>query len=269
MVKPGELIDLEEVTPLTRTDKVIYNQLIANAWDNILDDCVHRIKKSELRRNHKANDRIDECMTRLMGAVAVIHGEKDGRRARLKVQLLGANVDVEGDESYFYYSFPPQLRSIIKHSTVFAKLHTQLLFVFRSKYGLSLYEMYQKRRNLKYKNWEPFTVDELRAFLGVEKGKLPRFADLNKHAIKPAVEEVNEFSDHYVTIEAVKKEGKKVVALHMVWTEKSEDQKLIAQNNAWQATIELEKREAKSREKRRVQAVKRRQTLAVQQEMNL
>ncbi len=35
LVKPGELVDLVEVTPLTLTDRRIYNQLLENAWDVI------------------------------------------------------------------------------------------------------------------------------------------------------------------------------------------------------------------------------------------
>ncbi|WP_420011065.1 hypothetical protein [Tateyamaria sp.] len=33
LVKPGELVDLVEVTPLTLADRRIYNQLLENAWD--------------------------------------------------------------------------------------------------------------------------------------------------------------------------------------------------------------------------------------------
>ena len=35
LVKPGELVDLVEVTPLTLADRRIYNQLLENAWDAI------------------------------------------------------------------------------------------------------------------------------------------------------------------------------------------------------------------------------------------
>jgi hypothetical protein len=32
IVKPGELIDVVEMTPLTLQDRRIYNELIGNAW---------------------------------------------------------------------------------------------------------------------------------------------------------------------------------------------------------------------------------------------
>ena len=36
IVKPGELVDIVEMTPLTLADRRIYNLLLANAWEQ---DC--------------------------------------------------------------------------------------------------------------------------------------------------------------------------------------------------------------------------------------
>src|SRR3546814_13155483 len=35
IVKPGELVDIVELSPLTLADRRIYNLLIANAWERI------------------------------------------------------------------------------------------------------------------------------------------------------------------------------------------------------------------------------------------
>ena len=35
LIKPGELIDIVELSPLTLQDRRIYNLLILNAWDSI------------------------------------------------------------------------------------------------------------------------------------------------------------------------------------------------------------------------------------------
>ena len=43
LVKPGELVDLIEVTPLTLADRRIYNQLLENAWDAIDKPVLHVI----------------------------------------------------------------------------------------------------------------------------------------------------------------------------------------------------------------------------------
>lgn len=49
LVKPGELVDLVEVTPLTLADRRIYNQLLENAWDAIDKPVTHVISKGDLR----------------------------------------------------------------------------------------------------------------------------------------------------------------------------------------------------------------------------
>ena len=47
MIKPGELVDLVEMTPLTLADRRIYNQLIAHAWEKIDQGVEHVINKRE------------------------------------------------------------------------------------------------------------------------------------------------------------------------------------------------------------------------------
>jgi hypothetical protein len=47
MVKPGELIDVREMKPLTLYDRRNFNLLVANAWDEIEEDKDHVIPKSK------------------------------------------------------------------------------------------------------------------------------------------------------------------------------------------------------------------------------
>ncbi|MEL7491315.1 MAG: replication initiation protein [Pseudomonadota bacterium] len=220
MVKPGELVELIEVTPLNLTDLRIYNQLLANAWHDISERHIHKIPKALLRGNHKGNERIEDSINRLMGAIATVKISKDGEPAEMRVQLLGANVKQDRDEGYFYYTYPAELIAIINESTVFARLKSHTMYALRSKYAFRLYELIQKRVNLTYKQIDEFTVEEFRQLLGVPEGKLARFSNLNTFAIKPALEEVNRLSDHIVAVDQIR-EGRKVRKLRMVWLPKS------------------------------------------------
>jgi hypothetical protein len=76
------------------------------------------------------------------------------------------------------------LLEIIRESAVFGRLKTKIMFCFKSKYSLALYEIVQKRVGLKYKQAELFTLDEIRGLLGVPNDKLLRFPDLNKYALQ-------------------------------------------------------------------------------------
>ena len=224
MVKPGELIDIKEISPLTLTDRRLYNLLIANAWDRITEPVEHVIDKSDLRGTHNGNERIEDSIRRLMSAIAEVKIIRDGKVAIKRVQLLGGNIEQEDERGRLYYTFPKQLIEIVRESEVFGRLKTQIMYCFKSKYALALYEIVQKRTGLKFKQAENFTVDEIRALLGVPKDKLTRFPDLNKYALRPALREVNALSEHHVTLGMIKK-GKRVDQLMLMWLEKTPEEK--------------------------------------------
>ena len=66
MVKPGEMIDVIEMSPLTLTDRRIYNLLIENAWEAIDQPVTHTIELRAIRSTRDANDRVGESVERLM-----------------------------------------------------------------------------------------------------------------------------------------------------------------------------------------------------------
>jgi hypothetical protein len=219
LIKPGELVDLVEVTPLTLADRRIYNQLLENAWDGIEKPVSHVISKSQLRGSHNSNDRVGESIERLMSAIVKVQVQWNGEPAIERVQLLGGNIETERRDGLLEYEIPARLRKVIKNSTVFARLQREVMFALSSKYALTLYEMVQKRGNLKWKSSEKFSLDEIRGILGVPKGKLTSWSNLNLRAIKPAVEEVNALSDYIVEIDPVKT-GRRVTHIELRWWRK-------------------------------------------------
>ncbi|WP_407496710.1 replication initiation protein [Pseudooceanicola sp. MF1-13] len=219
LVKPGELVDLIEVTPLTLTDRRIYNQLLENAWEAIDKPVLHVIAKSDLRGSHNSNDRVGESIERLMAAIVKVEAVWDGKPAIERVQLLGGNMEMARADGLFEYEIPPRLRKIISNSTVFARLQREVMFALSSKYALTLYEMVQKRGNLRWRSSEKFTLDALRGVLGVPKGKLTSWSNLRMRAIDPAVAEVSALSDYMVEVNPVKT-GRSVTHVEMRWWRK-------------------------------------------------
>jgi len=217
-VKPSELIDVYEVSPLTLTDRRIFNELIANAWENIGEDKEHTISKAALKGSMKGNERLEDTIRKLMGAIVETKITINGEPATERVQLLGYNKSVNQNDGLLYYRFPVELRRLITNSNVWAKIEREVMFAFTSKYALALYEMVQKRRNLRMQR-EKFSVDDIRRLLGVPPKKLSLFGDLNKYALKKAVEEVNTLSDMDVMMVPLKR-GRKVVGVEMCWFQK-------------------------------------------------
>jgi hypothetical protein len=219
LVKPGELVDLVEVTPLTLADRRIYNQLLENAWDAIDKPVTHVIAKADLRGSHNSNDRVGESIERLMSSIVKVRVTRDGEDAIERVQLLGGNIETTRRDGLLEYEIPQRLRRIIKDSTVFARLQREVMFALSSKYALTLYEMVQKRGNLRFRSSDKFSLEDLRGVLGVAKGKLTSWSNLKLRAIDPAVTEVNALSDYIVALEPVKT-GRRVTHVELKWWKK-------------------------------------------------
>lgn len=237
IIKPRELVDIIELTPLSRNESILYNQLLANAWNNIRTQPVHKVLKASLRGTHDSNDRLDEAFDKLMSAWAKIRARdpQTGAMTTLRIHLLGTNAEEDRDSGYFYYTFPPDLLAVIGQSRAWATIKSHIMYALRSKYSIRLYEMIERRVGLT-KQFEEITVDEFRALLGVPDGKLDRFSDLNKYALKPALEEVNHLTDFVVRIAAVKK-GRAVEKLLLSWDRKTPDQVTAAHNERERSRI--------------------------------
>ena len=219
IIKPGELIDIVELSPLTLNDRRIYNLLLGHAWDDVARGGWHEITKRELRGSHNVNDRVGESIERLMGAIVKVRVTRDGEPSILRVQLLAPNSEHVRPDGVLRYRFPPELREIILNSSVFARLHREVMLQLSSKYALTLYEVVQKRGNLRHRSSEIFGLDDFRALLGVPDGKLTSWINFRNKAVTPALKEVNALSEFDVEIEPIK-EGRKIVRVQLRWERK-------------------------------------------------
>ena len=226
IVKPGELVDIVEMTPLTLTDRRIYNLLIANAWDHIGEGKQHSIRKSDLQRPdslHKGTDRLEDSIRRLMSAIVEVRVLRDRKWETKRVQLLGSNVIPDAEDGFVRYDFQALMREIISESRVFARLHKKIMFALSSKYSLALYEMIQKRGNLS-KSFEDVPIADLRNFLGVPSGKLTSWINFKNKAITPAVKEVSDLSEYAVSIEPLKGKARSFSEVRITWQRKGLDE---------------------------------------------
>lgn len=224
IVKPGELVDVIEMTPLTLNDRRIYNLLVAHAWDEIDQAKKHAIPKRELQlTGHKGTDRLGDSINRLMSTIVKVRVQQNGEWVTQKVQLLGSNIEPEGSDGMVRYEFPADLRKIIMESTIFARLQRKIMFKLSSKYSLALYEMIQKRGNLN-RTFEEISIDDLRGFLGVPKDKLTSWINFRNKALAPAISEVSEESDFTVEFDPIKGDRKQFVGVRLSWQRKRLDQ---------------------------------------------
>ena len=89
----------------------------------------------------------------------------------------------------------------------------------RSKYSIRLYEFVKSIHFHELETYvRTFTVEELRRRLGAE--TYPRFCNFNQRVLKPAVREVNTYTDKDVSYEPIKS-GKKVETIELTIKTKS------------------------------------------------
>lgn len=223
IVKPGELVDIVEMMPLTLNDRRIYNLLVAHAWDEIDQPKKHVIPKRDLQlSDHKGTDRLGDSINRLMSTIVKVRVLQGGVWVTQKVQLLGSNMEPESSDGMVSYEFPSDLRKIIMESTIFARLHRKIMLDLSSKYSLALYEMIQKRGNLN-RTFEEISLEDLRGFLGVPKDKLTSWINLKNKALTPAIAEVSALSHFTVSYVPIKGGARQFTGVRLSWQPKPLD----------------------------------------------
>ncbi len=223
LLKPAELIDIKGASELTLAARRLYNTLLANAFGKHLGVEGHEwtISLSELRGTHSSNDRIGDSIEALMKTIVTVR-MPDGRTRR--VQLLGGNDmgDPSRPKGTLTYSFDKRLVPLLAESTVFGKIELSVMRAFSTKYALALYEAVARRVRLKHMFYETFSLEDFRELIGVPKGKLTTFGNLNQYAIKPALNEINALSAFGVNLLPVKN-GRKVTGVRIGWYLKGVD----------------------------------------------
>ena len=208
-VKPGELVDIRAGAELSLQDRRIFNLLIENAWSEISEDTTHRIAMAKLRGPHKGAERVVDSVRTLMTTLGEVPTKLDGQAAIFATQLLGETtrvIDEDSPNAMLHYAFPKGLRRIIQDSRYWGRIKGFVMFAFTSKYALALYEAVCLRINLRISE-QTFSVEDFRALLGVEPGKLEQFKSLNQRVLAPAVMEVNGLSDFTVMVEPIRQGG--------------------------------------------------------------
>jgi hypothetical protein len=231
IVKPAELIEFRGTGELTLHDRRVLNLLYENAGQRVCEDVQHVMALSDLRGTHKGGERVRDSVIRLMRTIVEVPTtDSNGKPATLRTALLAGTTttdDEDDPEGEIRYSLSSELRKVIKDSTVWGRIQSQVMFAFSSKYALALYELLQKRVNLSHVWEQEFNLEDFRKLMGVPNDKLTQFFHLNAYCLKPALLEVNALADHSVALEPLRR-GKTVYGIKMRWWKKTRQEREIA-----------------------------------------
>jgi hypothetical protein len=172
--KPGNLVEVRFVKgqSLSLTAARLLALMILTAGGDAWQPMAHRMRKADIRRGHKGNERIADMLEELHRTLfAVDDLSWRGRKATKRFSLIQSSreeVDEEdGDESgWIEWEFTPDARRMIRESETYAVLNRQAVLGFRSSYALRLYEMGALRLHRRQSVWRG-DMTSIRAAFGI------------------------------------------------------------------------------------------------------
>jgi hypothetical protein len=226
VVKPGELVIAEypDGTTMTAAARKAFILLLHAAAGAGGEDREHSISKAALRGSHDSTDRITRTLDELQRALLRVPVKSpQGRPAMLVAPIISQRIEETADDAraMVYWRFSEPMRRILASSDHYAELHRQIVLALESRYAVTLYEM----GALLYRREEPAwrgDLDQLRVRFGVPSGKLPRWADLRRRVVEPAVEEVLQLAPFEVAWREFKHAGAVIGVEFRFWAKDAE-----------------------------------------------
>jgi len=231
LVKPGELIDIVELTPLRLHDKRLFNEMLANAWSEIGEGKEHRIHKNDIRAIDKNLERLEESVDRLMGTIIKTVVEEDGEKYRRTFTFLSRIDNAIRDDGWIKYKFSDDAENMMLNSNVFARIQREVMFALSSRYSLSMYEILAKRVNLSHTQKEMFELDVFRRMLGVPEDKYKLMAHLRTRILDTAFGEVQQLTNIGCSYHLVRNRGKGYTHINVTWFPKDASAAYDAEKN--------------------------------------
>lgn len=219
-IKPAELIQVSGHHELTLNARRAITILWYNAHlQGVTEGKDYSIEIDDLKpEGHKGYEMVEEAVEALMRTILTLRLPNGKTR---RVQFLGGNDldSVDRPAGVLTYSFDKRLVDVLADSTIWGRIALPVLMALTSKYAVSLYENLAQFANLSMKTHQAYSLEGFRELLGVPPGRYRNFGELNKHVIKPVVEEVNALAPFCVYILPVK-QGKRVVEIKVGWRTK-------------------------------------------------
>jgi len=183
--------------PYTERDRKLWAFLLCAVWDELGIKSIHELPVTQINQVFRATGGdhntawIWESSKRLTKTIVEWERVEGDERYQGIASLFQAEISKEAKESgLLRFAFPPLLIPILKDPRRFARLRIHFLLRLSGKYAVTLYELLESVANRK----NPVltvSIDILRQWLKVPEGKLPRYIDLKRFAIEPAIKQIN------------------------------------------------------------------------------
>lgn len=198
--KPGSIIEVKFVKgeSLSLTASRLLALMILTAGGDAWEDRPHRMRKADIRRGHKGNERITDMLEELHRTLFAIDDKSwRGKKATLRFSLISRSREETeedgGEAGWIEWEFTPDARKLIQASETYAVLNRQAVLGFRSSYALKLYELGALRLHRRQATWKG-DMQALRAALGIPPEVYTDFAQLRRKVLEKAKAEIDQLA---------------------------------------------------------------------------
>lgn len=199
--KPGSIVEIKFVKgqSLSLTASRLLALMILTAGGDAWQDRPHRMRKADIRRGHKGNERISDMLEELHRTLFAIDDRSwRGKKATLRFSLISSSreeaEDTDGaDAGWIEWEFTPDARKLIQESESYAVLNRQAVLGFRSSYALKLYEIGSLRLHRRQSTWKG-DMAALRAALGISPDVYKDFAQLRRKVLEKSKAEIDQLA---------------------------------------------------------------------------
>ena len=214
VIKASPAIQIE--SKITHLQRRAWNVLLANAYNELPNQEVHRVSVAELAKslgfNSRDYDHLKETLEALVDCTVKWNILGKDKKEEWGVASLLAEARIK--DGICTYAYPPYLRTRLYNPRIYTKLNLRLQNQFISRYALILWEVcfdyFDLSRNEGETSFIP--IETFRELMGLEKGEYPVFKELNRNVIKPAIKEINALTNFHIEVEN-KRFGRKIAEL--------------------------------------------------------
>lgn len=198
--KPGNIIEVKFVKgeSLSLTASRLLALMILTAGGDAWEDRPHRMRKVDVRRGHKGNERITDMLQELHRTLFAVDDQSwRGKKATTLFSLISRSREETeedgGEPGWIEWEFTPDARKLIQASETYAVLNRQAVLGFRSNYALKLYELGALRLHRRQATWRG-DMSALRAALGIPPEVYTDFAQLRRKVLEKAKSEIDQLA---------------------------------------------------------------------------
>jgi hypothetical protein len=222
--KSGEIIDAKYTAHALRNPPSLQalklqDVLMKNAGGKIADECWHELPLATFKNVKGFRNLTHEDVVRLfeeLRGVTMRHMNHEEGHTAVYGMIAVGRVDTDEGSGKLRYKFDDEFRKVIDKSNLYAVLDYRSGLAMSSRYAHRLHEMITYRAG-RDKQFEKFSVDDLRAHLGVQTGKLARWPDFKVKALDAAISEINQLSRFSVSYRVTKRERRKTAEIELTW----------------------------------------------------